>query len=132
MTEWVGITVNYPTYEMGLSSRRAAWIAEWIGSLRERKEVSYREFAAGLGRLGFASLALPWERPFLGPLYAWAAAIQGNHGLMAIPWAVLFILGWIRSKLQDGLHMERVRAPAPIEAPRRRIWTDAKADEQRA
>ena len=131
-TEWVGITVNYPSYEMGLSTRRAAWIAGWIGELRARKEVSYREFAAGLGRLGFASLALPWERPFLGPLYAWAAAIQGCRGLMSIPWAVLFILGWIKGKFESGLHMEKVRRQNPVEVPGWRIWTDAKADEHRA
>ena len=30
----------------------------------------------GLGRLEFAAIALDWERPLLGPLYAWSSAIQ--------------------------------------------------------
>ena len=31
------------------------------------------------GGLGFAALALPWTKPFLGPLYAWFCAIQGTE-----------------------------------------------------
>ena len=39
-----------------------------------------RDMAQGLGRPGFAAIALPlnWERPFLGRLYAWSSAIQGK------------------------------------------------------
>ena len=32
--------------------------------------------AAGPGRLGFAAIALNWQRPFLGPLHAWSSAIE--------------------------------------------------------
>ncbi|CAK9072609.1 unnamed protein product, partial [Durusdinium trenchii] len=78
-SEWIGLTTDYRTFSMGLSERRAGWLIDWIGSLRLRKEVEYREFSAGLGRLGFAALALPWERPLLGPLYAWSSAIQSNR-----------------------------------------------------
>lgn len=71
VTEWVGLTTNYQTFSMGLSEKRAGWIVGWVESLRVRKEVTYHEFAAGLGRFGFSALALPWERPLLGPLYVW-------------------------------------------------------------
>lgn len=53
------------------------------------------------GRVGFASLCLPWERPFLGPLYAWAAAIMGQKGEMQVPWAILFILGWVKKRKEE-------------------------------
>ena len=89
-TEWIGLTTNYRSF-----SESTEWVLEWIRSLRSRKEVTYREFAAGLGRLGFSALALPWERPLLGPLYAWFSAIQSNQGALTTPWAVQFILGWI-------------------------------------
>ena len=63
--------------EMGLSERRAAWLCGWMASLEDRKEVSDLEFAAGLGRLSFAALALPSERPLLGPLVVGSAWVEG-------------------------------------------------------
>ena len=132
ITEWIGLTTDYQTYSMGLSVKRTEWVIGWIQSLRERKEVSYREFAAGLGRLGFSALALPWEKPLLGPLYAWSSAIQSNKGEMTIPWAVLFILSWIAQRLETGGRMEVVRQPQSSASRIVRIWTDAKATEQAA
>lgn len=132
VTEWIGLTTDYRTLSMGLSQKRTAWIIGWIGSLRARKEVSYQEFAAGLGRLGFAALALPWEKPFLGPLYAWSSAIQSNKGAMTIPWSVLFILSWISRRLETGGRMEEVRSPCRRSSNALKIWTDAKATETSA
>ena len=131
-TEWIGLTTDYRDLSMGLSQRRAEWILGWIRSLRSRKEITYREFAAGLGRLGFSALALPWERPLLGPLYAWSSAIQSNRGAMTIPWAVQFILDWIAKRLEAGGRMEVVKQPARVDSPPLRIWTDAKATEDAA
>lgn len=96
-------------------------------------EVTDVEFAAGLGRLSFASLALPWERPLLGPLFAWSAAVWGTKGLLRIPWVVLLVLGWIRAKLEEGLRMEKV-CPQVREEKKKvlKICTDAKATETSA
>ena len=132
VTEWIGLTTDYSAFSMGLSLRRASWLVDWIGSLRERKEVTFREFSAGLGRLGFSALALPWEKPLLGPLYAWASAIQANKGAMTIPWAVQFILDWVAQRLKTGGHMEVVKKPPASGSGTVRIWTDAKATEQAA
>ena len=132
VTEWIGLTTDYQSFSMGLSVKRTGWVLEWIASLRRRKEVTYREFAAGLGRLGFSALALPWERPLLGPLYAWASAIQMNRGAMTIPWAIQFILDWIAKRLRAGGHMEIVKQPSRQGGRSLKIWTDAKATEQAA
>ena len=132
VTEWVGFNTDYRTYSMGLTERRSQWVQDWISQLEERKEVSDREFAAGLGRLSFASLALPWERPLLGPLFAWSAAIRGSKGMLFIPWAILFILGWIKKKLATGMRMEQVELRHFIAPKRVRVWTDAKATDERA
>ena len=119
VTEWVGICTNYETYSMGLSDKRAEWGVGWIEGLLKKAQVLPRVFAAGLGRLGFAALALPWERPFLGPLYAWSSAVAGNKGEMAIPWAVLFILKWLQRKFKQGHGMEAVKKvePPPARGP---------------
>ena len=132
VSDWVGFTTDYRVYALGLSEKRAAWVISWIQDLLTRMEVTDREFAAGLGRLSFAALALPWEKPMLGPLYAWSSAIQGNHGLLAIPWAVLIILKWIRDKLVKGKRMEVVRPPMRCPGKKVRFWTDAKATDEKA
>lgn len=132
VTEWIGLTTDYRSFSMGLSERRAAWVVQWIDSLNRRKEVTCREFSAGLGRLGFSALALPWEKPLLGPLYAWSSAIQANRGAMTIPWSVQFILNWIAQRLEAGGHMEMVKRPPSSGGTSLRIWTDAKATEQAA
>ena len=44
-----------------------------------------KAFAQGLGRLGFASIALDWERPFLGKV-----------GALTLPAMVRVLCGWRR------------------------------------
>ena len=131
VTEWVGLTTDYVRFAMGLSEKRSMWVTRWIDGVLERMEVGDREFAAALGRLSFASLALPWERPFLGPLFAWSAAIRGQKGKMIVPWAIQFILKWIRRKLQEGMRLEEVQTEQGG-AKHLRFWTDAGADENTA
>ena len=62
---------------------------DWIEGLCEDGQVDAREFAAASGRRGFAATALPWEKPFLVPLYLWSAAIGAQKGKVAVPWAIL-------------------------------------------
>ena len=45
---------------------------EWL------RKSEARPFAQGLGRLGFASMASDWERPFLGPLHAWSSLLDAT------------------------------------------------------
>ena len=52
---------------------------------RARGKSEARPFAQGLGGLGFASMALDWERPFLGPLHAWSSPVQGKAGYLTLP-----------------------------------------------
>ena len=60
-------------------------MADWVGGLAEKGVVTAKQFEQGLGRLGFAAMALVWERPFLGPLYAWSSAVQSKKGNLRIP-----------------------------------------------
>ena len=83
--EWLGMETEYASYRLGLTERRSKWLIDWLRDKVEAGHVSATEMAQGLGRLGFAAISLDWERPFLGPFYAWSSAIQGKPGLMKIP-----------------------------------------------
>lgn len=131
-TEWIGLTTNYADYSFGLSDRRAKWVIDWIGALCEEKLVDAREFAAALGRLGFAATALPWERPFLGPLYLWSAAIRAQKGKVTVPWAILAILDWIAMRMRAGGHREVVREEMEEGGSELVFYTDARASETSA
>ena len=73
--DWIGLHVCYPRYELGISAKRRGFLLEWTEKTLEAGWVTPRAMAAALGRWGFAATALTWERPFLGPLYGWVAAI---------------------------------------------------------
>ena len=93
--EWLGMETEYPTYKLGLSLKRATWLVEWLRLLARTGKTEAKAFAQGLGRLGFASIALDWERPFLGPLHAWSSAVQGKPGPLTLPTMVRVLCGWL-------------------------------------
>ena len=129
--EWLGMETNYPHHQLGLSKKRADWLVEWLEDKAVRGRVSAKEFSQGLGRLGFAAIALDWERPFLGPLHAWASAVQAKVGVLTIPTMLRVLCRWLAGRLAEG---GRLQTPAPLvgeEAPLS-FFTDAKAEAGRA
>ena len=58
------------------SQRKADWLVNWLREVGIAGSVVARDMSQGLGRLGFAAIALDWERPFLGPL---CSAIRGRR-----------------------------------------------------
>ena len=94
-------------------------------------KVSAKEMQQGLGKLGFAAIALDWERPFLGPPHAWSAAIQGKSGLLIIPTMLRVLMRWLADKLDTGDGLQR---PVILTAglPPLSFFTDAKAESDRA
>ena len=100
--EWLGMETEYGSYRLGLSSKRANWLGNWLREICTEGSVSGRNMAQGLGRLGFAALALEWERPFLGPLYSWSSAIQGKIGEMRIPVMIRVLCLWIAERLEGN------------------------------
>ena len=120
-----------PTYKLGLSLKRATWLVEWLRLLARTGKTEAKAFAQGLGRLGFASIALDWERPFLGPLHVWSSAVQGKPGALTLPTMVRVLCGWLADRLESG---GRLQKPEPLlegEAPLS-FFTDAKAEAGRA
>ena len=74
----IGYETSYATFRLGISEKRASWLAAWTEELARTGTVTWDDFACGLGRLGFGANALSWERPFLGPLYSWSSATRGK------------------------------------------------------
>ena len=128
--EWLGMETEYPSYKLGLS-KRATWLVEWLRGLAVSGKAEARSFAQGLGRLGFASIALDWERPFLGPLHAWSSAVQGKSGPLTLPTMIRVLCGWLAERLENG---GRLQKPEPLleGAAPLSFFTDAKAEDGRA
>ena len=132
--EWIGLYTDYPTYRTGLSPSRATWMRNWVLDLATRGNTTSKNFEQGLGRLGFASLVLVWERPFLGPLYSWSAAIRNKRGSLRIPAMLRAILLFLATRFEEGGQLQE---PPPLTDEKRVgkdlvFFTDAKATEQGA
>ena len=125
------MATEYPSYKLGLSLKRATWLVEWLRGLAESGKAEARSFAQGLARLGFASIALDWERPFLGPLHAWSSAVQGKSGPLTLPTMIRVLCGWLAHRLKNG---GQVLKPEPLleGAAPLNFFTDAKAEDGRA
>jgi len=100
--DWVGYYFCHRSHSIGLSETRAQWIILWIGSTLKAGSIIAGDFSAGLGRLNFAAMALIYEKPFLGILYAWSASI-GHSGtlIVRIPWACRMVLYWLAKRIKE-------------------------------
>ena len=130
--EWIGLYTDYTTMRLGLSPKRAAWMEGWSRKLATTGRVTAKEMEQGLGRLGFAANALTWERPFLGPLYSWTAAIRNKIGVLRIPTMLRTILWFLADRTAEGGSLQ---APPPLKEGKEDnviFYTDAKATEKGA
>ena len=100
--EWLGYWVDYGRFRLGISESRATWLAKWIGQALAQDAVLVARLVAVLGRLGFAAGVLEWDRPFLGPLYAWTAAVPAG-AFIRMPVLVRLILEYLADRLATGL-----------------------------
>ena len=123
---------DYTVYKLGLSPKRARWMRDWALELAQSGVTTSRNFEQGLGRLGFASLALTWERPFLGPMYNWSAAVRNKTGALRLPAMLRTILKFLAKRFESGGDLQ---SPPPLERPKNNgltFYTDAKATESGA
>ena len=120
--EWIGLYSDYPSYRLGLSPRRVEWMTQWVSELATKGVVTSKEFEQGLGRLGFAAMALLWEKPFLGPLYAWSSAVQSKRGGLRLP-----AMSYLAQRFRNGGSLQD---PPPLTSSGMEellFFTDAKA-----
>ena len=99
--EWIGYLFNFETLQMGLSRRRAEWIATWLTNAAEAKLVSVRDFMGTVGRIGFAAEVLRHLKPFMAPLYAWLAS-NNSSSVLSLPPALILLSRWFAGRILDS------------------------------
>ena len=98
--EWIGYWMHLRDYKIGMSSRRAGWLSTWLRARVEDGVVDMGDFCSVLGRLCFSMGLLEFARPFLAPLYAWAAAV-GHLGRRRLPWSVSFLMIFLAEQFSE-------------------------------
>ena len=99
--DWVGYWTDLNLRLVGISEPRAAWLMRWADRILTEGSVHMGDFASVLGRWGFALHAVALLRPFLGPLYAWAAAVP-KHAVLPLPAMVRLIVLFLKRMLKEG------------------------------
>ena len=129
--EWIGLFCNYKTFSMGLSPTRARWMVSWINNALEQGSLELHELERGIGRINFAVNALVYDKPLLGILYMWLAAVRNSWSQrLTIPWAVRLALVWMKKRILEGSALQRV----PDAKTNAGEWfrSDAKAEDGKA
>jgi len=121
---WVGFSIDLKLCALGLSHARASWAVGWLRSCVECGRVRIADMNAVLGRLSFALTALNHLRPFLGPIYAWVAALQSTRTYQ-LPKAIKLIMLFLAKALEGPGRLVPVRAG--IQQPEA-FRTDARAE----
>ena len=122
---WVGFEIVLKGAKLGLSSSRAQWLVKWLRTTADLGQAKIADVSSVLGRLSFGLTALGHYRPFLGPVYAWVAAMQ-NFSVCRLPKAIQLIFRFL-AKVLDG--DGRLLAVGSAKQQEVELFkTDAKAD----
>ena len=94
MFDYIGYWLDYTTFAVGISFRRASWLMDWVAHLIIQQQVDIQELREVLGRFNFAAQVLEHDKPFLGPIYAWASALPLTKGSIPVPAMLLIIFSF--------------------------------------
>lgn len=122
--QWIGYQINVDSFARGISEKKVKWVQDWIKRKLQDGGATGREMRSSLGRLSFVAGALHHVRPFLGPIFAWAAMLSPGTSAQ-FPDAVKILLGYISRQL-GGCSMQPARRVAAEPTDVFRI--DAKAE----
>ena len=98
--QWVGFELNTVECTLGLSENRSLWLCNWMSTLIDSGVADMDSFHSSLGRMSFTCGALRYDRPFLSPLYAWAA-LCGTSGTHCVPTYILIVLHHLRDRFRQ-------------------------------
>ena len=123
---WVGFEISLKGSKLGLSVARSQWLVKWLSETADTGRVRVADMSAVLGRLSFGLTALGHLRPFLGPVYAWTAAMTGKVIWGQLPKAIILIFRFLAKALAGSGRLVSV-PPAPGERVEL-FRTDARAE----
>lgn len=123
---WVGFEISLKGSKLGLSVARSQWLVKWLSDTADVGRVRVADMSAVLGRLSFGLTALGHLRPFLGPVYAWTAAMTGKVIWGQLPKAIILIFRFLARALAGSGRLVSV-PPAPGERVEL-FRTDARAE----
>ena len=127
--DYVGFWTDYGRFRLGLSEKRAQGVIQTIEHFKQSNFVANgRSFTELLGRLGFASQAVPWVRPMLGVLYAWNTVLTPFMAAR-MPGLVATTLELVQERFKKGEHTAACWSAGQVAAEKFR--TDAKCEEGR-
>jgi hypothetical protein len=111
----------------GLADSRALWLSNWARTTAGAGVVVARDLRAALGRFSFSAVLLRYLLPFLGPFYAWVAAME-DSAAWPLPPALIILLQWIAGKVEASTLVPlRLTVPPRLN---RFFKADAKAEGQ--
>ncbi len=96
---WIGYEIDLRNYTLGITERRAEWLIGWLSRTLADNRVLMRELRQALGRMVFIYGALPWDKPFLAPLFAFLSH-GGPGACMELPLFVRTTLSWLLDRVQ--------------------------------
>ena len=109
--DWIGYWVDVGLLRVGISQGRTAWLINNAKEMLEAGSTLVSRFVEVLGRWGFATNALETLKPFLGPMYGWAASVpEGSY--LQLPVFIRLLFMYLVRRLEAGgverppLHME--------------------------
>ena len=97
---WVGFEVSLAERSLGLTAARAEWLCNWLEQASCAGQVKIADLRAVLGRLSFACTALCNYGAFLGPLYAWVAAMA-NFDHRPLPKLAVLIMKFLSRAMKN-------------------------------
>jgi hypothetical protein len=125
--EWVGFWTDWETFMVGISEKRAIWVADWCQKKLDATSILMQELTEVLGRLVFATQAVEHVKPLLGPLFAWTAAVPSG-AFVELPLMVRLIFKLLIKIFRDAsMRMVEV-SRASVCKNRRTFRADARAE----
>ena len=96
---WIGYEIDLRGWTLGISATRADWVIKWTTEVLVANCILIGDLNQALGRLVFVYGALVWDRPFLAPLFTFAA-VHNDTATPTLPVYVRLVIHWIRERIQ--------------------------------
>ena len=97
---WVGLEVDVREYSLGISERRAAWLAGWFRKILAEDQVQMAELRGAVGRMTFVYGTLAFDKPFLADYWT-LLAIYAPGATVRLPRFVRSVAGWLLTRLES-------------------------------